>query len=121
MFGKKSKKLPKPSRKHIFLGIPTNIAAGPLGLRAELDTDPIGNKNRSDRDLVVDRSDSLIAMLDENNPGPSRIVFHNKSEDQGLHAPETSIPGGVIDHGTDHMNDPAGERSRFPPTQPMFT
>ena len=111
MFGKKFKKLPKPFRKHIVLGIPTNIAAGPLGFRAELDTDPIGNQNHSDHDLAADAPDSSIAMLGENSPGPSRIVFHNKSEDQGLHAPETSTPSDAIDHSTEHSNVPASEYS----------
>ena len=43
-------------------------------------------------------------MLDENNPGPSRIVSHNESKDQGLHTPETSTPDAVAD-GTDHGDD----------------
>ena len=94
MFAKKSKKSPKPSRKHTFLGIP-------LCFRAELDTDPIGNRNRSCHDLAADRSESSIVMLDENN----------KSEDQGLRAPETSTPSDAIDRGTEHRNDPASERS----------
>ena len=111
MVGKESKKLPNPFRKHIVLGIPTNIAAGPLGFRAELDTDPIGNRNRSDHDSAADLSDSSIAMLDENNPGPSRIIFHNKSEGQDLHAPENSTSGGVVDGGTEHRSDPASECS----------
>ena len=104
MFRKKSKISPEPFKKHIYLGIPTNIAAGPLGFRAELDTDPIGNRNRSDHDLAADRPDSSIVMPDENNPRPSRIIFHNKSEDQGLHAPETSTPDAVVD-GTEHGDD----------------
>jgi hypothetical protein len=66
------KKSPKPPKKHIHLGIPTNIAAGPLGFRAELDTDPIvGNQNRTHRDPEPDRLNPTVA-LDENNPGPSR-------------------------------------------------
>jgi len=40
---KKRKKSPKPSQKHIHLGIPINIAIAPLGFRAELDTDFKGN------------------------------------------------------------------------------
>jgi len=43
-FGKRSKKSLKPS-PHIFLGIPTNIAAGPLGFRAELDVGPKGENS----------------------------------------------------------------------------
>ena len=44
---KKSKKPPKLSQKHIVLGIPTNIAVGPLGFRAELDIGPKGEQGRS--------------------------------------------------------------------------
>ena len=40
MFAKESKKSQKPFQRRIYLGIPTNIAAGPLDFRAELDTDP---------------------------------------------------------------------------------
>jgi hypothetical protein len=42
LFDKKIKKLSKPSQRHIALGIPTNIAVGPLGFRAELDIGPQG-------------------------------------------------------------------------------
>ena len=47
LFNKKSKKSLKYSQRDIFLGIPTNIAAGPLGFRAELDVSPKGEKSRS--------------------------------------------------------------------------
>jgi len=47
---KKPKKSPKPSQKYTHLGTPINIAAGSLGFRAELDTDPKGNRDRSYRD-----------------------------------------------------------------------
>ena len=47
-------------------------------------------------------------MLDDKDPRTSRIVFQdNKSEDQGLPAPGTSIPG-IVD-GTGHRNDPTSE------------
>jgi len=46
LFDKKSKKSPKPPRQHIASGIPTNIAIGPLGFRAELDIDPKGDSIR---------------------------------------------------------------------------
>jgi len=49
-FGKKPKKSLKPPQKYIHLGIPINIAVGPLGFRAELDTDPKGDRGRSHRD-----------------------------------------------------------------------
>ena len=39
---KKSKKSLESFRRHVSLGIPTNIAVGPLGFRAELDIDPKG-------------------------------------------------------------------------------
>ena len=109
MFRKQSKKSPKPPRKHVPLGVPTNIAAGTLGFRAELATDPIGNQNLPHHDPEPDRSDSTVA-LDENNPRPSRVAFHHeRREDQGLHAPETSTAGEVIDRGTEHKNDPTSE------------
>ena len=41
-FGKKFKKSPKYSQRGAFLGIPANIAAGPLGFRAELNIAPEG-------------------------------------------------------------------------------
>jgi len=44
-FDKKSKKSFKSSQRHISLGIPTNIAAGPLGFRAELDIGPKGESS----------------------------------------------------------------------------
>jgi hypothetical protein len=44
-FRKESEKSSKIPQKHIHLGIPINIATGPLGFRAELDTDPIGSQN----------------------------------------------------------------------------
>jgi len=50
---KKRKKSPEPAQKRVNLGIPINIAAGSLGFRAEADTDPEGNRDRS---LVVTRS-----------------------------------------------------------------
>lgn len=44
MSDKKSKKSSKLPLKHLLLGIPTNIAAGPLGFRAELDIKPKGEQ-----------------------------------------------------------------------------
>lgn len=46
MFNKKSKKNLKSSQQHISMGIPTNIAIGPLGFRADLDIGPKGESNR---------------------------------------------------------------------------
>jgi hypothetical protein len=41
-FDKKSKKSPKPSQQHTILGVPANIAAGPLSFRAGLGIGPKG-------------------------------------------------------------------------------
>jgi len=109
---KKHKKSPKPPQQHIALGIPTNIAVGPLGFRAELDVDPKGY-------LVmillvgVDWPDPTVA-LDE-NPGPSRIVFRDKKrgKDQGLAVLETPAPGhdGVVIDGTKYGVEATSECS----------
>ena len=51
LFDKKSKDSRKSSQRLLSLGIPTNVAIGPLGFRAELDIGPKGERNRPDRDL----------------------------------------------------------------------
>ncbi|KAF9646737.1 hypothetical protein BDM02DRAFT_2976922 [Thelephora ganbajun] len=89
LFGKKSKKSPEPSPKHISLGISANTAAGPLGFRAELDIGPD----------------------DERSNGGSQIVFQdNSGEDKELPAPEASISGVAV-VGTDHRSDPTRENA----------
>jgi hypothetical protein len=109
-FDKKSKKLLKSSQRHISLGIPTNVAVGPLGFRAELDVGPKGEHSRSYHDLGADKPD-LPAMSDEKDARASRIVFQeHKSEGQRPPAPEVSTPGVVVG-GTEHGNDPASECS----------
>ena len=50
VLGKKFKKSSKPSTK-LLLGIPTNVAVGPVGFRAALDTNLKGKRNRSYRGL----------------------------------------------------------------------
>jgi len=109
MVGKKSKK-PVKSQKYLLLGIFSNIAVGPLGFRAELDINPEGQWNHSDRDLEAGHPDSTV-MLDEQNPGPSRIVFRDESEAQVLPAPRTSTSAVVIG-GIKHGNNPPSESSR---------
>jgi hypothetical protein len=107
-FDKKSKKLLKSSQRYISLGIPTNIAVGPLGFRAELDTGPSGKQSRSYHDSKADRPD-LTATLDEGSPRTSQIVFQDKrGESQELPAPETSTSGIVVGR-TDHGNDLEGK------------
>ena len=56
LFDEKPKKSLDPSKRHVSLGIPINIAVGPLGFRAELDIDPKGGRCRSSRDLGTDRT-----------------------------------------------------------------
>ena len=85
MFKKNSK---KPLKKNLLLGIPTNIAVGPLGFRAELDVDPKSKSGRLQcRYLGADQPDSP-ATLDEKNPGPSRIV--SRKGEQEAPGPSTS-------------------------------
>ena len=54
LFDRRPKKSLKSSQRHVSLGIPTNIAAGPLGFQAELDIDPKGEQNHSYHDLEAD-------------------------------------------------------------------
>ena len=63
-FDKKPKKSLKPSQRHVSMGIPTNIAVGPLGFQAELDIDSPGQQSRSCHDPEVDGPD-LTAILDD--------------------------------------------------------
>ena len=96
LFSKKPKKPLKSSQRHISLGIPTNIAAGPLGFRAELAVDSEGQQSRSCHDLEVDGPD-LIAILDENDAKGSRIVLHDKmSGDQGSAVTDVLATGFVV-------------------------
>ena len=108
MSGKKSKKPLRPLEKHLLFGIPANIAAGPLGFRAELDVNPKGERICPHRGLRADRTDPT-AISDEKNPNPSRIVFRRReSEPQGSPVPGTSTavdiePG---DHLTSEYSEP---------------
>ena len=108
MLSKKSKKSLKSSQRHISLGLPTNIAVGPLGFRAQLDTDSKGRRDRSYRDLESDQSDSTMT-IDEKDAKASRIVFHNnESGDQGHPVPESSTTGAAVG-GEESENGLAGE------------
>ena len=68
---------------HLLFGIPTNIAASPLGFRTELDVNPKGERNYSHRRLRVHPPDSTT-IPDQKNPGPSRIVFHERQSEAEL-------------------------------------
>jgi len=85
MFNKTSKKSPKLPQGHISLGIiPSNIAVGPLGYRAELAATTGSEQNRPHRDLEADDPDSIVA-LDEKDTRTLRVVSQeNKNGDQGL-------------------------------------
>ena len=103
-FGKKSKKSFRPSQRHVSLGIPTNIAIGPLGFRAQLDVqDPESERHRSPHDLGADRTDSTM-VIDENDTRASRIVSQER-EDNAPPAPETSTAGAVVG-GDENGNGP---------------
>ena len=109
MFGKTktSKKIPKSSRRHISLGIPTNIAVGPLGFRADLDIGPKGEQNCPYRGLKTDRAD-LTAVLDDKDPRTSRIIFQDKKgEDQGLPVAGTSIHGITVNMSNPEDSPPS--------------
>ena len=54
LFDRRPKKSLKSSQRHVSLGIPTNIAVGPLGFQAELGIDPKGEQNHSYHDLEAD-------------------------------------------------------------------
>lgn len=95
MARKKSKKPYKFLTAHSF-GVPTNVAVGPLGFRTALEVSPKGErKSRSYHGL--DRPDST-AILDGNNPEPSRIVIREGgSETQDPLAPDTSTAVAIHD------------------------
>ena len=105
---KKTKKSDKSSQRHLSLGIPANVAVGPLGFRAELDISPEGERDRSYRDLVEDQPD-LTVVPDEKDTKSSRIRFHhNEGEDRVPPAPETPISGAIV--GGSECKGPTGER-----------
>ena len=118
LFDKKSKKSIKSSQRHVSLGIPTNIAVGPLGFQAELDTDSQGQQSRSCRDLEVDGPD-LTAILDDKDPRASRIVFHSKkSGDQGSAVTDVLATGSVVN--SNEHGDPTSEDTRSLSSRLMF-
>jgi len=107
-FGKKREK-----SQHIPLGIPTNVAAGPLGFRADLGISPKGERGRFNRNLGTDRLDSPVT-LGEKDTATSRIVFHDKkSEDQHPPALQASTPSTVVG-GTGYGNDPPSKCFQLP-------
>ena len=105
LFNKKSKNLRQSALRHISLGIPTNVTAGPLGFQAERDIGPKGERDCSYRDLEADKPDLTVALA-EKDARASRIVFHDEaSKDK-----ESPTPGAII--GDDRRgNDPTSECS----------
>ena len=108
MFNKKSKKTPKPSQLFASFGIPTNIAVGPLGFRAE--AHPQGDQT-SYRKLQADWADSISTVDD--NPTASRVVhtLDDKNDDPGIRPSDTFIPDVAADQAAESANEPAGGRS----------
>ncbi|KAF9787448.1 hypothetical protein BJ322DRAFT_1218157 [Thelephora terrestris] len=93
MAKKKSNKPLKTSTSHLLLGISANIAAGPLGFRAELDLNP----------------------ADEKNPTASRIVFcERQSEAEGPPAPGTSYPVVAIGDTEQPLREPSAPGTSDP-------
>ena len=98
MPGEKSKKSFRAST-NLLLGIPPNIAAGPLGFRAALDINPKGERNRPAHEMSEDRPDTT-AIIGDGNPEPSRIVFREReSGTQGVPTPGTSPAAAIRDIG----------------------
>ena len=94
MFNKKSK---KPLKKNLLMGIPTNIAVGPLGFRAELDIDPKSKPDHLSCYYLGANPPDLPAPLDERDPGPSRIVSHKvEQEAPGPSTSQTLAPAVAI-------------------------
>ena len=81
-----NKKLKNPFK--FLWGTPTNAAAGSLGLRAALDVNPEGERNRSYHGLDGDRPDST-PLLDEDDPEPSRVAFRER--ESGAQEPPVSV------------------------------
>jgi len=107
MSDKESRKSLKPPQQHISLGIiPSNIAVGPLGFRAELATDTKSEQSRY-HDLEADGPDSTVVL--DRDTGALRIVpQENKDEGQRLAFTEVSTPDAVVG-GTEQGNDPTSE------------
>ena len=106
MPGKKSKKSSK-AFTNLLLGIPTNIAVGPLGFQAALDVNPKGKQDRSYFGLSGDRADPA-AILDKGNPEPSRIV----PRERGSGAQDPPAPGpstAVETRDIEEVDRPTGE------------
>ena len=92
MPGKKSKGSSK-AFTNLLLGIPTNIAVGPLGFQAALDVNPKGKRNRSYLGMSGDRADPA-AIIDGDNPEPSQIVPRKRgsgAQDPPAPGPSTAV------------------------------
>ena len=98
------------------MGIPTNIAVGPLGFQAALDVDPEGEQNHSYHEL--DRPDST-AIPDENNPKPSQIIF--RETESGAQEPPVPGTSTTVAIGDIEQGDPStGARYWSLPSRLMF-
>jgi len=108
MSDKESKNPSKPPQRHISLGlIPSNIAVGPSGFRAELATGAKSELSRSYHHLEADDPDSTVA-LDKDTRALRIVSQENKNEDQGLVVTEVPTPNDVVD-GAEQGNGPTSE------------
>ncbi|KAF9643297.1 hypothetical protein BDM02DRAFT_3176086, partial [Thelephora ganbajun] len=85
--GNKRKKSPKPSSERNSLGIPTDVAAGLLQSREELNVGPDDERSNKRRGVTFE---------------------DDSSEDEELPVPQVSTSD-VVDSGTEHGNDPTRE------------
>ena len=107
MSSRKSKKSFQPFANHLLLGIPTNIAVGPLGFRAALDVNTKGEGNRPRHcKSRIDWAD-LTTMVDDGDAQPSQIILYEKGKAQNPLGQATSAHS-VIDGGIEPENDPTG-------------
>ena len=107
MPGKKSKKSSK-AFTNLLLGIPTNIAVGPLGFQAALDVNPKGKQDRSYLGLSGDRADPA-AIIDGDNPEPSRIV-PRELRGSGAQDPPAQGPSTIVEtRNIEEVDRPTGE------------
>jgi len=104
MSDKDSKKSFKPPQRHISLGIiPSNIAVGPLGFRAEL-----AAAAKSEQSFQSADSPDSTVLLDKDTRALRIVSQENESEDQGFAVTDVSTPGHVVG-GTEQGNDPTSK------------
>ncbi|KAF9643956.1 hypothetical protein BDM02DRAFT_1270605 [Thelephora ganbajun] len=98
LFGRKSKKSPKPSPKRISLGAPPNAVAGPLRSREELDIGPDDERSsRAARIVFQDsggRDKELPPLPEASTSGVAVISTERRSGPVGENTTDTGEGGG---------------------------